>query len=221
MKRLGYGLVSIVVAVVGCGDTSSLQPAPLEAERCGAPEPEGDCNAITECVWTDETTSACLQICESTERDCEEGGECRRRLLRTSRGGFESTFVCFPEVEPADTPETQASRTALCAARPLESCIRSPECDARVATKLFLEDECDKLIPTDCTPHYGLDGDPIGQICMPSTWFATRADFPGDIFFFGSICDQSDFGFEGFYPQPDDPLYDVIYSEFPTWPTCF
>ncbi len=223
MKVLVFSAAFLSVVLAGCGDSTDSQLTQLQAKSCGGSEPEGVCNAITECVWTGENTSACLQICESTEQDCNEGEKCRRRLLRTSAGRFESTFVCFPEVEPADTPEEQESRTAFCAARPLESCMRARECSAMVATTLFIEDECRQLVPTDCLPDFGPqeEGQPFGQICLPSSYFATRDDFPGDIFYFGSICNESELGFEGFYPQPDDPLYDIIYFESSAWPRCF
>ena len=139
MKVLVFCAAFLSVVLAGCGDSTDSQLTQLQAKSCGGSEPEGVCNAITECVWTGENTSACLQICESTEQDCNEGEKCRRRLLRTSAGRFESTFVCFPEVEPADTPEEQESRTAFCAAHPLESCMRARECSAMVAPSCLLK----------------------------------------------------------------------------------
>ena len=92
--------------------------------------------------------------------------------------------------------------------------MRARECSAMVATKLFIEDECRQLVPTDCLPDFGPqeDGQPFGNL-PPLELLRTRDDFPGDIFYFGSICNESELGFEGFYPQPDDPLYDIIYFE--------
>ena len=83
MKVSVFSVAFLSVVLAGCGDSTDGQPAQLEAKSCGGSEPEGVCNAITECVWTGENTSACLQICESTEQDCNEGEKCRRRLLRT------------------------------------------------------------------------------------------------------------------------------------------
>ncbi|MEM8605740.1 MAG: hypothetical protein AAGF92_01445 [Myxococcota bacterium] len=223
MKRFFLALVLPLFVATGCGSEPAPESTLLEAVRCGGVEPEGVCNAITECVWTGEETSACLQVCESTEQDCEEGETCRRRLLRTSGGRFESTFVCFPDVVSADTADARDDRTEVCAARDVDSCMRVPECDAFVATKLFVEDECRQIVPTDCLPNFGsqADSEPEPQICLPSTYYATRDDLPDDIFFFTSICSEREFGFEGFYPEFDDPLFDVLYVESSAWPRCY
>ena len=220
------GLVLILIA--GCGDSDPIEDvapgdssnsAPSAPMPCGGSEPEGQCNAITECVWTSDTASACLQICEST--DCTEDEECRTRVKRSSDGAFKVARVCLGKVEPAETPEAQADRTTFCAERPAEVCGRSPLCNAQLATLLVIEDRCKKLAATDCFPHYGLEPGPYGRICLPSSWLATREDSPGDIFSLGSICGQP--GFEGYYPEPEDPVYEILNGEMPvfSWPPCF
>ena len=217
-RCFAFLFVSFGLVLAACGDSSS-DSADSAPTPCGGSEPEGQCNAITECVWTSDTASACLQICESTAVDCAEDQECRRRLKRSSSGDFKVTRVCFPKVEPAETKEAQASRETFCAERSNESCSRSALCGAQLATKLFIDDQCQALVATDCFPHYGIDGDPEVGSCTLSSWFATREDSPGDVFFFGADCGQP--GFEGFYPQSDDPLFEIVYEEFPGWASCF
>jgi hypothetical protein len=214
-----FAIAVCILLVIGCGHTATTdgRGTPL---TCGQTlEPEAECGAIAECVWTSDTESACLQICE-TPYDCSLEETCRRRLKRNSAGLFDTGFVCFPKVEPAETPEAQTSRTEECADRPVESCDRSPVCSAQVALKVFLEDECRKLVPTDCFPHFEVE-DPEGIICMPSTTLATREDSPGDLFSFNSWCSPP--GFEGFWPQPDDPLFEALFEGEATvwnWSEC-
>ena len=205
------------LALCACGGSSESTPSP---KACGGSEPEGDCTAITECVWTGDTSSACLQICESTEVDCTENEECRQRMLRSSDGWFRTTWVCVPKVEAAKTSEAQAARDALCAERSAESCARSPLCDAQIAMQLVVEDQCRTFAATDCFPHYGIDADPEGRICSAIPSLATHEDWPGSLFLLGS-CSRP--GFEPVYPEADDPLYDLIYGEAPAtgWSFCY
>jgi hypothetical protein len=127
----------------------------------------------------------------------------------------------MPKVEAAKTSDAQAARDALCAERSAESCARSPLCDAQLATQLAVEDRCTRQAATDCFPHYGIEDDREGRICLDLTWVATHEKWPGNLYLLYAICDQP--GFEGFYPEPDDPLRDVIYGETPvtSWPSCY